>query len=468
MSKIFWKILFIYISVEINESTNIHTRKIVSSCLKFNQSYNALENMAKIVNETPNASIRVPTSIYKLKKSVNGHMSVQYHIRCPLCNNHSVSLSSGKQIVCESCSKGIFTACNDFFIYMPLEEQLRKVIDEHFDDILSYPSSTDENFMTNYHDGIQYKKACEKFSGLKILSLVACTDGAQVFNATNKSLWAIQLYLNFLKPSNRYIASNIIVVGLHFAQAKPDMQEFFYPLLKELQQLVKVGGFTVNKNGNLHSFMPVITHCCCDLPAKAEVQGMTGHNGYHACGYCLHPGVAIKKDMKAKSVVRYVKTEKSVNLRSHEEMVNTYGRLKSTPINGIKKVSCLVALDGFDLINGFCVDYMHAVLLGNMKKLMSLWLDSCNHKEPFYIKPKLQSVLDTRIQRIKPNGEISRKSRSIDDKANFKANEYRSLLLYYLPCTLNGVLEKRFVNHFLLLSSSIYHLTVCCFKNEFR
>lgn len=101
---------------------------------------------------------------------------------------------------------------------MPIGEQLQKIIYENFDEILMYPSSEDENFMTDIHDGIQYKKACEKFEGLKVSSMVVCTDGVQVFNSTHKSLWAIQLYLNFLKPSERYIANNIMVVGLHYAQ----------------------------------------------------------------------------------------------------------------------------------------------------------------------------------------------------------------------------------------------------------
>lgn len=230
------------------------------------------------------------------------------------------------------------------------------------------------------------------------------------------------------------------------------MQKFFYPLLKELQQIVGSGGFTVTKNANLQHFMPIITHCCCDLPAKSEVQGMTTHNRYNACGYCLHPGVPIKKDVKAKSVVRYVKSEKIETLRTHERMLNTYEKLKSTPIDGVKQISCLVALNDFDLINGFCVDYMYAVLLGNVKKIMNLWIDSGNHNEPFYIKP----VLNTRIQSIKPTREIARKPRSIFERANFKANEYQSLLLFYLPCCLNGVLKKCYVDHFQLLSSAIY------------
>lgn len=96
--------------------------------------------------------------------------------------------------------------------------------------------------------------------------------------------------------------------------------------------------------------------------------------------------------------------------------------------------------------------------LGVVKKKMNLWIDSTNHNEPFYIKPKLQQVLNTRIQNIKPPSEVARKPRSIFEKANYKANDYRSLLLYYLPYSLNGLLKKCYVEDFQLLSSAIYML----------
>lgn len=449
---------FCYFSVEINKCARDHTKKVVSHALHFNQSYKELEEMAKIINSTPNASIRVPTSKYMLKKSVKQNLSIEYHIRCAECKNTTISISSGVLVECETCLKKISTANSDFFIYIPIEQQLRKIIDEHFYEICSYPSSVDENFITDVHDGIQFKNASEKYKGSKVLSMVVCTDGIQVFNSSYKSLWAIQLYLNFLKPPMRYIAKNIMVVALYSGKKKPNMQEFFYPLLKELQQLIELGGLSVKKNGQLHYFMPLITHCCCDLPAKADVQGMTTHSGYNACGFCLNPGTLIKKNEKSKSVVRYTNRNKNEVARTHEQMLSTYRKLKSKPIDGLKSVSCLIALADFDLVNGFCIDYMHAVLLGIMKKQLSLWLDSSNHREPYYIKPKLQQVLNTRIQNMKPPSEMARRPRSIFEIGNFKANEYRSLLLYYLPNTLFGLLKKSYVEHFHLLSSAIYML----------
>lgn len=102
---------------------------------------------------------------------------------------------------------------------------------------------------------------------------------------------------------------------------------------------------------------------------------------------------------------------------------------------------------------------MHCVHLGLMKKLFNLWLDTKNHKMPWYMKKKNQDILNKRLLNIKPVSEILRKPKSIFSKGDFKANEFRSLLLFYLPFALPGLLEHKYVKHFRLLSSAIYVLS---------
>lgn len=63
-----------------------------------------------------------------------------------------------------------------------------------------------------------------------------------------------------------------------------------------------------------------------------------------------------------------------------------------------------------------------------------------------------------RIANIKPIREISRKPGPVSKLSDYKANEYRTLLLYYLRFCLSGLLNKKYVDHFQLLSSSIYTL----------
>lgn len=185
---------------------------------------------------------------------------------------------------------------------------------------------------------------------------------------------------------------------------------------------------------------------------------MIGHGGHNSCGYCMHSGDPIKSSKNAKSVIRYVRRLKEDTLRTHRGFLETYNRLRCTPIDGIKAISSMIALNDFDLVNGWSIDYMHCILLGVTKKLMTLWLDSKNHKEKYYIQPKNQVILSNRIKSIRPTFEITRKPRSIFERENFKANEYRSFLLYYLRYSLNGLLEKCYIDNFQLLSSAVYTL----------
>lgn len=452
---------FFTILGEIHKVAKEHAGRVLSHMIQFDQSFTCLENNAKIVNSTPNASIRIPTTKYKLKKIIEPQLSFEYHVRCANCKKYSVTFKSGHQFKCDTCSATIGTSNSEFFIYIPLERQIRKMITDNFEEVCSYPAYRDKSVIADVHDCIQYQKVSQKYYGTKILSLTASTDGVALFNSSRQSLWAIQLYAHFLKPNHRYIPRNMIVVALYVGKEKPNMHDFFCPLMKELRRLNDAGGISIEKNENTLIFMPVITHCCCDLPAKAEVQGMVHHAGHYACGFCFHPGISVKKDNKSKPYIRYVDRGQDEVNRTHESFLKSYtklGSLRSIETKGVKSISCLSAAKGFDLTNGFSIDYMHCILLGIMNRLFDLWLNSVNHKQPYYIKRKSQDILKKRILSIKPTSEITRKPRSITERADFKANELRSLLLYYLRFSLSGLLNKRYIDHFHLLSSGTYIL----------
>lgn len=437
-----------------------HTKRIVSHCVKNNQSYNSLENMARIINLTPNASVEVPATTHNIKKLVQPDISFEFHIECTKCKIYSATKISKSFTGCKQCSQTLKTQNSNHFVYFPMKQQLIKSVNEHFNQINSYQMCNEENDSTisDVHDSVSHKRVLNKYKNVNILSLTVNTDGASVHKSTTKSLWAIQCYQNYLPPNVRYIAKNILVIGLYYGIKKPDMQVFFLPLLQEMKHIQQSGGFCIRNNGKDIRFLPFILQCCCDLPAKAEVQGMLNHNGYQSCGYCLHAGVSIKSKKNSVSVVRYVQQQKPPELRTHQSMLLAYRTLKSNPICGVKKISCMLAANEFDLVDGYCIDYMHCVLLGVVPKLLSLWFDSVNHKESYYVKPKDQVLLNKRIIEITPPSEISRKPRPISDRSNFKANEYRNFLLYYLPYCLTGLLANQFLKHFNLLSSSIFIL----------
>lgn len=118
----------------------------------------------------------------------------------------------------------------------------------------------------------------------------------------------------------------------------------------------------------------------------------------------------------------------------------------------------MAAFRHFDTISGFCLDYMHCVLLGVVRNLIEFWCSTHSHSQPFYINTRKKEALNKRLLSLKPHLEFSRKPQSLDYRASFKANELRSLLLYYLPICLDDILKLKYIKHFRLLSFSIYTL----------
>lgn len=121
-------------------------------------------------------------------------------------------------------------------------------------------------------------------------------------------------------------------------------------------------------------------------------------------------------------------------------------------------MSCLLPFDQYDVIRGHPVDYMHGVLLGVVKTLINHWNITANKKEEFFLNKSSRNMLNQRIQSLRLCNFIRRTPRSLEDRKLFKANEYRSMLLYVLPISLKGILQDKYYKHFCLLSSAVYKL----------
>ncbi|KYN20119.1 hypothetical protein ALC57_07547 [Trachymyrmex cornetzi] len=124
-------------------------------------------------------------------------------------------------------------------------------------------------------------------------------------------------------------------------------------------------------------------------------------------------------------------------------------------VRGVKGVSPVAVISEFNLVHGFVLDYMHCVLLGVIRLVTGLWLDSTSHKEKYYIGLKRHEI-DNRLLAIRPPSSFPRLPRSLKERSFWKANEWRTWLLYYsLPC-LKNILPLKYYKHHCLLVSAIY------------
>ena len=96
---------------------------------------------------------------------------------------------------------------------------------------------------------------------------------------------------------------------------------------------------------------------------------------------------------------------------------------------GIKGVSALFGMSWFNVVKGMVPDYMHGVLLGVTKKVLTLLLSS-DKEQPFHVGNKITEI-DRRLLAMKPNDEILRLPRALNDHFHqYKAAELQNWLLY--------------------------------------
>ncbi|CAI8020857.1 hypothetical protein GBAR_LOCUS12434 [Geodia barretti] len=177
---------------------------------------------------------------------------------------------------------------------------------------------------------------------------------------------------------------------------------------------------------------------------------MIQFNGKFGCPTCKHEGKQVSIGRGSTRAYGY----QPVTLRSHSQHTKYAMEAEATSqvVYGVKGKSILHNLPEFDIINNNPVDYMHCVLLGVVRTLISLWFDSKNHKEPWYIGRRI-SEAESRLLGVKPPDVVTRVPKSFRGRG-WKATECRTFLLYYLPL-LHGILPDKYLVHALLLSKAM-------------
>lgn len=301
-----YRIRLYFLLLQLGFSAYTEKEEYIHNVLSYYSHSNiSLRNMkktAELINMTPGADTTIPTTQHMLKKVIRPCYDYFIHIECQMCKIFTPTESKETRVQCEKCERSLQKKKSNYFVFIPFAQQMISVVSENVDKIIKYNEKcVNANGMIDIQNGNIFKKAAAKFPESIILSLVLNTDGASKFSSTVKSLWPIQLYQNYLPPSNRYISNNILVIGLYYGQFKPKLRHFIFPLAKELRRILCSNGLSITHNNTNLNFIPLVTHCSCDLPAKVMLQEMISYNGYSACGYCKHPGVPIENNNSKKT-----------------------------------------------------------------------------------------------------------------------------------------------------------------------
>lgn len=255
------------------------------------------------------------------------------------------------------------------------------------------------------------------------------TDGAEL----NKEIqmWPIQfrvVNLEYNKPE---------LVGMYKGTYKPNSAtDFFLDFVNEVNAIHKKGGITYNDKK-----IPIKIRCfVADAPARSYVLNHYGHNSEYPCSKCHLKGLTHINSKRYPGI--------NYKLRTNEE----YRLL--TDVDHNKGKSALHDLS-FDSVQQVPFDYMHLVCLGVVKKVIeSVVFGKCNPQKLPVLKKNILSNRFTTLQLYCPR-EFARNPRGLDQFNNFKATEFRQLLLYTFIVVFRGVISDEQCNHFLLLHSSM-------------
>lgn len=298
-----------------------------------------------------------------------------------------------------------------------------------------------------YHFGVAYniKKHLDKDFADETIRLVIGVDGLPLSKSSGSCFWPILGYIRQNKNQS------VFPIGIYWGNRKPDDSNVFMKdFVEEITYLIQNGidvehlnnkTLTVVEHKNL-----AIDSFCCDTPAKSFLLSTKSHTGFFSCTRCTVKGKYLHK--------RVCFPDLECSKRNHNNFVHQIHRQYHTADG---KISEILNIPGLDVVKQFSIDYMHAVCLGAMKKLLMLWKGDkiarvyLNNQK---FNSRVIKHISERLLTLKKQipSDFVRKPRSLDELARWKATEFRLFLLYVGPIAIYSIVPNAVYQHFLSLN----------------
>jgi hypothetical protein len=459
-------------SSSVQPSSITHTQHMLSMCayaLKHGSSGVGFKDMAKMIKfHVPDSSL-CELNIDKIKEHCGySDESICFHEYCQRCgalfpSNGDIEVCQTPECFCRRYVDGRNKVKKHYFVSTSMETQIQGILER--DGNLHKITKAKENtssVLTDVCNGEKYKAMKTEGGFLQPstnnnITLTCFTDGIPLYKSSKVSLWPVYLVINEIPPRERFLRKNMLLWGVWQGVSKPHMNTFLQPFVESLSRLEQ-DGFTFTVDGVVlhgHARMVIAT---MDLPARASSLNMKHHNGICGCLYCENPGVMVDSGTRGGHCRSYQPS--NAPLRSDKTIQeNASIATETNKVSvGIFGPTVLSHVPNFSLVSGVVIDYMHGILLGVTKKLLTLWFDGKNYKEPFFLGHQM-SHIDKLLKVIAPPHTIRRLPRKLSGNyQHWKASELRSWLLYYsLPC-LKSYLPPVHLQHFACLVEATYLL----------
>lgn len=434
---------------------------IMSVCMAHSVPKSFIEHLLMVIGFLLPAGHRLPRTYHRFMKLFErDEVQPVMHRFCENCDKY---LGKKDEINISECS-GCHHVISDYprtysgtFVEIPLAPSLKSLLEtDKLYELLTYPQNRqkdDDDAIEDVYDGTEYKKTDKGSYGF---SLLWNCDGIPVFKSSTYQLWPIQCSILELPPLLR--RKFTVIAGLWFGYKKPVMDVFLKPFVDNCQKLCTDGLHWIHPVTRENIVSKVFTCICsCDAVARCAIQNMVQFNSFYGCGVCEQKAVSVAKGNGTVRVFPFA--DPASKIRSDGDIAEQARKASehNIPQKGVKGHSPVSSIPAFSVAKGFVPDYMHCVLLGVVRAMLNLWIDSSFHQHPWYIGTRIRDI-DQRLLSIQPPNIITRAPRSITTRKYWKASEYRSWLLWYSIPVLQGILPARFHQHFMLLSLSVFLL----------
>jgi hypothetical protein len=262
-------------------------------------------------------------------------------------------------------------------------------------------------------------------------------DGLPLYKSSKVSAWPI------LCETLNTKLRRVFVVAFAVGESKPTDLDFLMETIIDLQSMLTHG----LKMADGSTMKIVLKAIVCDAPAKAMVKATKQYSGFYGCDKCEIIGDYYMHRMTYPD-------HSNLTLRSDESFRRQTNKRHHT---GITPFTNIITLN---MVTNFPIDYMHAVCLGAMRKLITSWVKGVPSRIA-KLSTTNRAVIQSRARDIRKHvpSEFARKPRSINDIDRWKATELRLFLLYTGRVLLKGVLDTPRYKHYMKLSVSIRILT---------
>ena len=182
-----------------------------------------------------------------------------------------------------------------------------------------------------------------------------------------------------------------------------------------------------------------VRYICADAPMRALLRNQKSHSGKKACDYCYGSAAHDRRPIWGVRTLNQEPRTMSRLLQDYEDHDENGTPLEVFGYNG--KSALLDLLPGFDIVENVPVDPMHLLYLGIARALFELLFHVGQNRATNMKRPRATTKgLDMKLPRLQTPTEIVRRPRAIDFK-NYKASEWRNLVLYYFPIVLEELPE---------------------------